>query len=150
MKHALIMAAALLVFTPLTALAGDQSETKMDMENHKHDHAAEVVVGHVVPAANEAKIRVSGVVCSFCSQGLQKKLSKLPFVDQSKYKKGVHTSIEDQLVTIALDPEAEADLALIYKKIKSGGYEPYKAWVAGTDGEITIFDDEGEVWNSGT
>ena len=103
----------------------------------------------VTPAPNEAVIQVSGIVCSFCSQGLQRKLSKLPFVDRSKYKDGIHVSIEDQLVTIALKPNLAADIPLSYEKIRSGGYEPSKAWVADVDGNVAIYDASGTLCDTG-
>jgi copper chaperone CopZ len=73
---------------------------------------------------HEVKIQVSGVVCSFCAFGVQKKLSKLKFLDMSRFTKGVHVDIDNQLITIALDSSKQADLKTVYKSIKSGGYEP--------------------------
>ena len=133
------LAMAALALLPQTVLAAP------DKQDVPGAQAAE----NVTPAAGETKIRVSGVVCSFCSQGLVKKLSKLPFVDQSKYKNGVHVSIEDQLVTIAIKPDTTPDLALIYAKIKSGGYEPSKAWVADHAGAVSVYDAGGALWVSG-
>ena len=37
--------------------------------------------------ANQAKIQVNGIVCSFCTFGVQKNLSKLRFLNRSKLKK---------------------------------------------------------------
>ena len=79
---------------------------------------------------NEAIIVVHGIVCSFCSQGVTKKLSKLPFIDPSKYTKGVRVDIENQKVTIAVKPEAEIDFEQVFASIKSGGYEPIKAYTS--------------------
>ena len=94
---------------------------------------------------NEAIFQVHGVVCSFCSVGLQKKLSKLSFVDRSKYKKGIHVAIKDQRVTMALKPGSEVDLKEAYKSIKSGGYDLLKAVVADQNGNLTFYDKEGEI-----
>lgn len=136
MKRLLAIVIAVLVFSPIAVAAPDHA--------HEGESAAlSEPLGEATPAPNEAVVRVSGVVCSFCSQGLQKKLSKLPFVDRSKYKKGIHVSIEDQLVTIALKPDLALDLALVYDKMRSGGYEPSKAWVANAEGDIAIFDASG-------
>lgn len=89
-------------------------------------------------AENEAVIIVQGIVCSFCAQGVQKKLSKLSFIDGSKYKKGIKVNIEEQKVTIALDPNKEADFKEVFASIKSGGYEPISAHI-NKGGKITVF-----------
>ena len=95
---------------------------------------------------NEAVFEVHGVVCSFCSVGLQKKLSKLPFVDRSRYKKGVYVEIKKQKVTLATKADAEVDMKSVYKAIKSGGYDLTRAVVANGDGILTHFNKEGEIW----
>ena len=94
---------------------------------------------------NEAVFQVHGVVCSFCSVGLQKKLSKLSFVDRSKYKKGIHVAIKEQRVTVALKPDSEVDLKAAYESIKSGGYDLLKAVVADKDGNLTYYNKEGAL-----
>ena len=90
-------------------------------------------------APNEAVIFVHGLVCSFCAIGVQKKLSKLPFLDKSKYTKGVFVEIEKQKVTIALKKGAKFDIKAITKAIKSGGYAPIKIYIADGNGRITNF-----------
>ncbi len=83
---------------------------------------------------NEAVIVVSGIVCSFCAQGLTKKLSKLSFIDTSKYTDGVMVDIENQKVTIAVKGGDSIDFDEVFFAIKSGGYEPVNAYTF--DGEI--------------
>ena len=85
---------------------------------------------------NEAIVVVNGIVCSFCAKGAQKKISKLPFIDKSKYRKGVFVDIENQLVTFAIKSGEKVDLDKIYKAIKSGGYEPIKILIADANGQI--------------
>ena len=94
---------------------------------------------------NEAVFEVHGVVCSFCAVGLQKKLSQLPFVDQSRYKKGVHVAIKDQRVTVAVRPNSEVDVQSAYSAIKSGGYEANKAVAADATGALTLYDKDGKI-----
>lgn len=96
-------------------------------------------------AGNEAIFEVHGIVCSFCSVGLQKKLSQLPSIDMSKYKKGVHVEIETQKVTIALKPDAKLDVKAAYEAIKSGGYEPVNVTIIGKNGAITTYNADGEL-----
>jgi hypothetical protein len=80
---------------------------------------------------------VHGIVCSFCSVGVRKKLSKLPFIDKSKYKDGVLVEIESQKVTIAIKPGAKLDVNAAFESIKSGGYEPVNVMVADEHGVVT-------------
>ncbi len=85
--------------------------------------------------SNEAVIVVQGIVCSFCAQGIQKKLSKLSFINSAKYTKGIKVDIEEQKVIIALDPKKKADFKEVFSMIRAGGYEPVKAYINenGTD-----------------
>ena len=109
-----------------------------------HDHAPKpkadksVVVSNVSVLPGEAVIIVHGIVCSFCSQGVTRNLSKLKFIDKSKYTKGVKVEIEDQKVTIAIKPGHTLDLLQVYKSILKGGYEPVEAYVSDSDGNVTL------------
>ena len=85
---------------------------------------------------NEIIVQVSGVVCSFCAYGLQKKLSKLPFVDQSKFKNGILVNIENQRVTIAIKSGEKVDIDILKQTIKSGGYEPMRVYLGSDKDEI--------------
>ena len=85
-----------------------------------------------------------GIVCSFCSVGVQKKLSKLPFIDHSKYTKGVHVEIENQKVTVAIKPGEKSDVEAMYDSITSGGYSPVQAWVADAAGKVVHYNAEGK------
>jgi len=89
---------------------------------------------------NEAVVEVHGVVCSFCSYGIQKKLSKLDFIDTSKYNnKGSEINIENQTATIAIKPNNKVDMDIVFEAIKSGGYEPVKAYTADGKGTVTQY-----------
>ncbi len=85
---------------------------------------------------NEIVLEVHGVVCSFCSQGIQKKLSKLSFVDTKKFTKGSEINIENQTVKIAIKENKKADLDVIFNSIKSGGYNPIKAYFLDSNGKV--------------
>lgn len=74
--------------------------------------------------SNQAVIEVNGVVCSFCAYGIEKKFSKLPFIDTSQFTNGVHTNIESQQITLALNPDSAIELSTIYKSVRDAGYEP--------------------------
>lgn len=94
-------------------------------------------------APNEAVIKVSGAVCSFCTLGIQKKLEKLSFIETSKYNKGSLMDIEKQRLTIAIKPDQTLDLEQVYDTILNGGYEPHGAAVGMLDGDIVHYDAKG-------
>ena len=85
---------------------------------------------------NEAIFFVNGIVCSFCSLGIRKKLSKLKFIDKSKYKKGSKINVKKQRVKMAFKKDKKIDIDLIYHSIQSGGYDPLTAYIADKNREI--------------
>lgn len=85
--------------------------------------------------AQDYVIKVNGIVCEFCSLGVTKKVSKLPFIDRDRYTKGVKVEIEDQMVTIAVKDEAELDKEALFGAIESGGYNPVDIWLLTPEGE---------------
>jgi copper chaperone CopZ len=86
--------------------------------------------------ADDYVVHVHGIVCSFCAKGVTKKVSKLPFIDRSKYNKGVKVEIEEQKVTIAVLPDQALDVEALYKAIVSGGYEPVGVFSIDENGEL--------------
>ncbi len=86
--------------------------------------------------ASDYVVHVHGIVCSFCAQGVTKKVSKLPFIDQSKYTKGVKVEIESQKVTIAVKPGHDLDIQSLFEAIESGGYDPVDVWTVTASGEL--------------
>jgi len=98
----------------------------------------------VVLDANQMKIQVNGIVCSFCSFGAQKNLSKLKFLNTSKFKKGVKVDIKNQQIYLALAEDKEINLKAIYDSIKKGGYEPVAIYlrVKGNIDEKSIIRDK--------
>ena len=134
MKQILTLMALGLFILPVPALA--------DHEEHDHTPAINEALADadIVVEPSESVIIVHGIVCSFCSQGVTKKLSKLDFIDPSKYTKGVKVEISDQRVTIAIKSGMEPDFDTIFASIKSGGYEPVKAYT--DDGKIHLPESE--------
>ena len=86
--------------------------------------------------ASDYVVHVHGLVCSFCAQGVTKKVSRLPFIDQSKYTKGVKVEIEKQKLTIAVIPDRYLDIPALFEAITSGGYEPVDIWTVTATGEL--------------
>ena len=81
-------------------------------------------------------VHVHGIVCSFCAQGVTKKISKLPFIDHTKHTNGVKVEIENQKLTIAVKPDHDFDIQALFKAINSGGYEPADVWTVTSSGDI--------------
>ena len=90
--------------------------------------------------AKDYVVHVHGIVCSFCAKGVTKKISKLPFIDQTRFNKGVKVEIEEQKVTIAVLAERLLDLDSLFRAIQAGGYEPHDVWIVGDDGELTQYE----------
>jgi len=86
--------------------------------------------------ATDYVVQVHGIVCSFCAKGVTKKITKLAFIDRSKYNKGVKVEIEDQKVTIAVLPDETLNVDALYKAIVSGGYDPVNVFSINENGEL--------------
>ena len=84
----------------------------------------------IVAEPNQAVVQVNGIVCSFCAYGTEKNLSKLSFLDDSKFgDDGVLMDIQLHRITLALQPDQVLDLAQVYNAIKKGGYDPVSFYV---------------------
>ncbi len=73
--------------------------------------------------AQRVEIEVSGMTCPFCVYGTQKKLSKLPGVDE------VAVSLDEKKARLVMKPGAEPDMEAIRQAITSAGFTPGKAIV---------------------
>ena len=89
--------------------------------------------------AQDYVVNVNGMVCEFCSLGVTKKVAKLPFIDRSKYEKGVSVDIKNQMVTIAVKPDAALDKDALFTAIESGGYKPVEIFVLSAEGVKNIY-----------
>ena len=78
---------------------------------------------------NQIKIKVNGIVCSFCAFGVHKNLVKLNSLDTAHFKKGVHVDVNAQMITLAMDDSQSLNLNKVYESIKKGGYEPVEFYV---------------------
>ncbi len=85
--------------------------------------------------AQDYVVNVHGIVCGFCSLGVSKKVSRLPFIDRSKYTKGVKVEVEHQMVTISVKPETKLDKEALFAAIESGGYNPIEIFQLTPDGK---------------
>lgn len=139
MKRLLTLALAGLLLNPFNAFAGDEG----DGHSHKDPTATYEPLTDIKVNSGEVLLEVHGIVCSFCSKGVQKKVSKLSFVDTSKYTDGVLVEIDKQRVTVAIKPDAQADVTALYEAVKSGGYEPVAAYKNGGNNKIVKFNSEG-------
>ena len=88
-----------------------------------------------VVADDELIIKVDGVVCSFCANGLRKGLCKLNFVDTKQKGQGISLDAKKQLLTIKLKKDAKPDLKKVFESIRKGGYKPVEAYSKGKDGK---------------
>lgn len=66
--------------------------------------------------ASEVKVKVSGMVCSMCAQGIQKKFSG------EKSVKNLHVNMDEKLVTINTVDGQEITDERITKLITEAGY----------------------------
>jgi hypothetical protein len=82
--------------------------------------------------------QVKGLVCSFCAHGLQKGLSKLKFVDKTKYTKGVYADITHQFVKVGLKKNKEPNINEALDVIADAGYEVLKSYVNPTGSELKV------------
>lgn len=68
-------------------------------------------------AATSYKIGVNGMVCSFCAQGIEKRLSAMP------QTAAVFIDLKQRIVAMELKPGATVDEQLIKKEIIDSGYD---------------------------
>ena len=129
-----IIATALMFSIGSNAYAmGDESGQHHD-QSHAHDHGDGQKHYHermlvdpskIIVQSQQAVVQVKGIVCSFCSYGTEKNLSKLGFLDSTKLGgDGVLTDIKTGQTTLALKKGEAIDFDGIYKAVKEGGYEP--------------------------
>lgn len=68
-------------------------------------------------AATSYKIGVNGMVCSFCAQGIEKRLSDVP------QTAAVFIDLKQKVVAMELKPGANVDEQVIKKEIIDSGYD---------------------------
>jgi len=134
----LFTAATILFFTVVPSYSAHDDHSHVDKQEIKEP----IDTSNIEVEKDEVVIFVHGIVCSFCSHGVAKKLSKLSFIDNSKFTNGVKVEIEKQKVTIAIKPDENFEINEVFKSIKSGGYEPVVAYQK-VDSEIVTIYPEG-------
>jgi copper chaperone CopZ len=71
-------------------------------------------------AATSTKITVNGMVCSFCAQGIEKRLSKMPET------KAVFVDLKNKVVAVEAKDGMTLDNKLIAFEITEAGYDVVK------------------------
>ncbi|MCM2353286.1 MAG: heavy-metal-associated domain-containing protein [Pseudobdellovibrio sp.] len=69
------------------------------------------------PLTGEVHVKVKGMVCAFCAQGLTKTFKKMPEVEK------VNVSLEEKFVHLVLKKDASLEDTKIIDAIKEAGYE---------------------------
>ena len=124
---AAIMVVAALGVASATAADGDP-DAKQEVRNVA---AAKLLKEH----KDVSLLYVKGLVCPSCAIGIRVKVGKLPFVDSTRYKRGIDMDTKTQLLTIALLPGAKANAGELDKAITNAGYEPVE-WYSIEDGKL--------------
>ena len=78
------------------------------------------LISIVIPglaAAEEIKITVKGMVCSFCAQGIKKQFSSIPGVEK------VEPNLDQKLVVVTTKVNANLPDEKIKEVIKDAGYD---------------------------
>ncbi len=90
----------LMLFIALGAAPMAYADADTDMDTHN----------------NTLRVTVDGLVCSFCAQGIDKSLRRLPATED------VYVSLQKRLVAVALRDGQNIDDALLTKTLKDAGY----------------------------
>jgi len=104
--------------------------------NAQIENSIKIKDATVVVNQNDLVFSVSGLVCSFCSFGLQKGLSKLDWIDKTKHENGVFADIKNQYVKVAMISGKEKKVQDAIDIIKSSGYEVFDYYL-NSDGKST-------------
>jgi copper chaperone CopZ len=71
-------------------------------------------------ASEVAKVTVNGMVCSFCAQGIEKTISKMP------QTKAVYVNLDKKIVAVEPKDGQQLDMAKIKAGIIDAGYDVVK------------------------
>ena len=78
---------------------------------------------------DEVVMKINGIVCPACAYGIQKKVSKLSFVDTEKLNDGIELDVENHMAKIAIKKDQAADFTALFAAVKKGGFDPVGGWV---------------------
>ncbi len=68
-------------------------------------------------AGNNIVLKVNGMVCSYCAQGIEKRLSKLPQTDK------VYVNLGQKTVAVQAKAGQKFDLAKVKAEVVDAGYD---------------------------
>lgn len=124
---AAMMVVAALSLAPAKAADGDP-DAKQEVRN--------VAASKLLKERKDVSLLyVKGLVCPSCAIGIRVKIGKLPFVDSTRYKRGIDMDTKTQLLTVALLPGAKADPKGLGKAITDAGYEAVE-WYSLEEGKL--------------
>ena len=86
------------------------------------DVRAKVAIGKLQVQKQAALLYVKGMTCPSCAIGIRVKLSKLGFVDGSRFKRGIEMDCNNQLLTVALKDGTSPNWTQIEQEIDNAGY----------------------------
>ena len=119
-KKNVVCLVALIASTGLSVVTVAAADGDPDAKQEVRDIA---VKAKLKERKNISLVYVKGLVCPSCAIGIRVKVSKLPFVDATRYKRGVDMDIKSQLLTVALLPGIKTDTRSIDKAVINAGYE---------------------------
>ena len=119
-KKNVVCLVALIASTGLSVVTVAAADGDPDAKQEVRDIA---VKAKLKERKNISLVYVKGLVCPSCAIGIRVKVSKLPFVDATRYKRGVDIDVKSQLLTVALLPGIKTDTRSIDKAVTNAGYE---------------------------
>ena len=119
-KKNVVCLVALIVSAGLSVVTVSAADGDPDAKQEVRDIAAKAKLKE---RKNISLLYVKGMVCPSCAIGIRVKVGKLPFVDVTRYKRGMDMDIKSQLLTVALLPDVKTDTRSINKAVTSAGYE---------------------------
>ena len=87
---------------------------------HKLILAVAIVLSSPTVFAKDISVKINGMVCSMCAQGIQKKFSGLPEI------KSINVDLDSKVVSISTKEDSDIDDAKITKLITEAGYNVAK------------------------
>ena len=110
----------LLALVPSLALAFE-SKPNPEVSQEIRNQAA---LSKLENESSVVTVYVKGLCCASCGIGVRKKLTKLDFVDRSRFVDGIELDTKHQLATIALNDQHELDVAEVAQAVRDAGYDP--------------------------
>lgn len=74
-----------------------------------------------VAAADTVKLQVNGMVCAFCAQGIEKRLTKMPETGD------LYINLAQKVVAVQAKPGQAIDVEKVKAEVTEAGYDVVKA-----------------------